>query len=290
MIITKEQKAVVYMFSATLLFSVVALCAKLVSHLGALEITFFRNAVGILFLLAFFNYAKTKRFNTKKLGLLLFRGFIGTVALIAFFYNVSAVSLADAMTFTKTEPLFSALLAFWLMKERLDKAKVAAIVIGFLGIAVIGYDRGASLAYANVVGLIAGFCSALAYTTIRHIRDDFDHRFVVLSFMSFGTILPLVLMSLSSLTGEGEIIRSFVAPKSHEIWILIAIGALSAAGQVLMTKAYFAAKAGVVSTVSYFSILFGVIFGLLIGDALPNLVVFGGMGLIIVSGILIAKK
>lgn len=290
MIITKEQKAVLYMLLATLLFSLVALCAKLVARLGPLEITFFRNAVGILFLLTFMQNAKPKRFNKEKLPLLMFRGFIGTVALIAFFYNVTEVSLADAMTFTKTEPLFSALLAFWLMSEKLDRLKIAAIAIGFTGIAVIGYDRGVSTAYANMVGIFAGFCAALAYTTIRRIRDDFDHSFVVLSFMIFGTILPMIFMSLSAFFGEGEIIRSFVMPHIDELWLLLAIGALSAAGQVLMTKAYFGAKAGIVSTVSYFSILFGVLFGTLAGDALPTGIVFAGMGLIVVSGILIARK
>lgn len=278
------------MFTATLLFAVVALIAKLISHLGALELTFFRNSVGILFLLMFFGYAKQKKFNAEKIWLLLFRGFIGTVALIAFFYNVSAVSLSDALTFAKAEPLFSAILAFWLMSEKLDFIKVSAILIGFFGIAVIGFDRGMHMAYANAVGVFAGFCSALAYTTIRRIRDDFDHRFVVLSFMGFGTILPLVLMSFSEFTGDGEIIMGFVAPKGGEIWMLLMIGLLSALGQVLMTKAYFYAKAGIVSTVSYFSIFFGVIFGLLAGDALPSLTVFAGMGLIVISGILIAKK
>jgi len=289
-IITKEQKAVLFMFTATLLSSVVALCAKLVSRLGALEITFFRNAVGIVFLLMFFNYAKPKKFNGQKLRLLLFRGFIGTVALIAFFYNVANATLSDALTFTKTEPLFSALLAFWLMSERLDRTKIAAIIIGFLGIAVIGIERGIHLAYANGVGLFAGFCAALAYTTIRRIRDDFDYKFVVLSFMLFGTVLPLILMAASGFLGEGEIIRGFVAPTPNELWALLAVGALSAVGQALMTKAYFFARAGIVSTVSYFSILFGVIFGVAAGDPLPTAFVFAGMGLIVVSGILIARK
>jgi drug/metabolite transporter (DMT)-like permease len=289
-IITKEQKAVLYMLTATLLFSVVAMCAKLVSRLGALEITFFRNFVGIVILAFVFRFAVRGKFEASKLHLLLFRGFIGTVALIAFFYNVSLVHLADAMTISKTEPLFSALLGFFLLQERLNAAKVAAIVIGFLGVLVIGFDKGVQMAYANLIGVFGGLCAALAYTTIRKLKDDFDHRFVVLSFMGFGTILPILLMSLSVLLGEGEIIRSFVMPSIDELPLLLLVGALSAAGQLLMTKAYFYARAGIVSTVSYFSILFGVVFGLLIGDAWPTLVGFLGMGLIVVSGILIARK
>jgi drug/metabolite transporter (DMT)-like permease len=289
MIITKEQKAILYMLSASLLFSVVAMLAKLVFELGAVEITFFRNLVGILFLLSFFKYGKPKKFDSSKLPLLLFRGFIGTVALIAFFYNVGAVSLADAMTLVKTEPLFSALLAFWLMSERLDKTKVAAIFIGFLGIFIIGAEKGISLAYPNLVGIFGGFCAALAYTSVRRLKDDFDHRFVVLSFMGFGTLLPLLIMLIGSIDDFG-FIKGFTIPSSKEFLFLALIGVFSAGGQVFMTKAYFYAKAGIVSTVGYSSMLFGVIFGIMAGDPYPSLIGFLGMGFIIASGFLITKK
>ncbi len=278
------------MVSASLLFSIVAMCAKLLSRLGSLEITFFRNAIGIFILLFIFRFTFARKFDTSKLHLLMFRGFIGTVALIAFFYNVTLVHLADAMTFAKTEPLFSAVIGFLLLSERLGAAKIAAIVIGFVGVLLIGFEKGVHLAYANLIGVFSGFCAALAYTTIRRIRDDFDHRFVVLSFMLFGTVLPLLLIAAAPVIGEGGIIKSFITPNKAEILPILFIGILSAFGQILMTKAYFYARAGVVSTASYSSILFGIVLGLLIGDAWPTTVAFLGMGLIIASGFLIAKR
>lgn len=285
MIITKEQRAIVYMLGASLLFSLVALLAKLVSRLGAMEITFFRNLIGIILLLSLFKYDKPKRFDSSKIWLLLFRGFIGTVALIAFFYNVGTVTLADAMTLVKTEPLFSALLAFWFMSERLSRIKVAAIFIGFFGVFIIGFDRGLSLAVANLVGIFGGFCAALAYISVRRLKDDFDHRFVVLSFMGFGVILPLIIMLVGHFFGF-----EFVIPNAKEFLFLLLIGIFSAAGQVYMTKAYFYAKAGIVSTVGYSSILFGIIFGVLAGDAYPSKIGFLGMAFIIASGYLITRK
>jgi len=279
-----------FMLAASLLFSGVAMLAKLVARLGAAEITFFRNAVGIVILLFIFKFSLPKKFDASKLHLLLFRGFIGTVALMAFFYNVSMVSLADAVTLSKTEPLFSAILGFALFSEKLDKTKIAALVIGFLGVFVIGFDKGVSMAYANIIGVFGGLCAALAYTTIRSLKDSFDHRFVVLSFMGFGTFLPLFIMWLAAFAGEGEIVRSFVAPTQKEFVYLALIGILSAVAQVLMTKAYFYAKAGVVSSVSYSTVLFGGIFGFLIGDSIPGVVGFLGMALIVASGFLIVRK
>lgn len=283
----QEKKAVVYMALASFLFSVVSALAKLVSHLGALEITFFRNAVGLVILAYLFSASPLKRFDVSKLHLLFFRGLIGTLALIAFFYNVSLVSLADAATLAKTEPLFSALLGFFIFKERLDRFKIAALLVGFCGVFIIGVDKGIQMAFANLVGILGGFGAALAYTTIRALKDSFDHRFVVLSFMGFGTVLPLFLSFCSPFFEGSDIIKSFIAPSPAEFVALAAIGVLSAIAQTLMTKAYFAAKAGIVSAVSYLSVLFGVIFGLLLGDNLPTFLGFLGMGFIIASGILI---
>jgi len=209
---------------------------------------------------------------------------------MAFFYNVSMVSLADAVTLSKTEPLFSAILGFAIFSEKLDKAKIAALVIGFLGVFVIGFDKGISMAYANIIGVFGGLCAALAYTTIRSLKDSFDHRFVVLSFMGFGTLLPLFIMWFASFAGEGEIVRSFATPTQKEFVYLALIGILSAVAQVLMTKAYFYAKAGVVSSVSYSTVLFGGIFGFLIGDSIPSAIGFFGMALIVAPGFLIARK
>jgi len=97
-------------------------------------------------------------------------------------------------------------------------------------------------------------------------------------------------MLSSVYVGEGEIMRSFTAPVDMEYASLLFIGVLSAFGQILMTKAYFYAKAGIVSTVSYSTVLFGVLLGLFIGEGWPTLFGFLGMGLIIASGFLIAKK
>jgi drug/metabolite transporter (DMT)-like permease len=55
-----------------------------------------------------------------------------------------------------------------------------------------------------------------------------------------------------------------------------------------MTKAYELTKAGIVGTISYTNIIFGLIIGVILGDALPNIWTFLGIILIISSGLLVA--
>lgn len=50
--------------------------------------------------------------------MLIFRGVAGFLALLMFFYNISQISLAEAMTFSKTSPIFTAIFAYIFVKEK----------------------------------------------------------------------------------------------------------------------------------------------------------------------------
>jgi drug/metabolite transporter (DMT)-like permease len=78
-------------------------------------------------------------------------------------------------------------------------------------------------------------------------------------------------------------------PRGND-WVWIALMGIAAAyGQIYMTRAYFYAKAGIVSTVSYSVVLFATFFGIMLGDVLPTPMVIAGGILIIVSGILLSR-
>ncbi len=68
------------------------------------------------------------------------------------------------------------------------------------------------------------------------------------------------------------------------------MGIAAAFGQIYMTRAYFYAKAGIVSAVSYSVVLFATIFGIILGDTLPTLTVLFGGAMIVLSGILLSRN
>ena len=57
-----------------------------------------------------------------------------------------------------------------------------------------------------------------------------------------------------------------------------------------MTKAYGESKAGIIGAVSYSVILFSVVIGVALGDELPSLLTFVGIGFIIFGGVMVAKS
>lgn len=288
--ITNTHRGILLMLAASFLFALTMLFAKLLSaHMGSIEVTFWRNAIGLLVIVVFIVRKPIHNIGGRPYTLI-FRGIIGTIALLTFFYTISATSLSNAIVYAKTEPIFTAILAFFLLKEKLKSHAVFAIIIGFAGVAILS---GFHIDYLHIMGLLTGFLSALAYTSVRSLKAYYDERSVVLSFMLFGVIIPLGLMIYAEFftsTLFAFILSPFVTPNGID-WIWIALmGAAAAFGQLYMTRAYFYAKAGLVSTISYSVVLFASLFGMALGDVLPTPMVIIGAVLIVASGILLSRN
>ncbi|WP_086303900.1 DMT family transporter [Campylobacter devanensis] len=282
-----------YMLIASLLFAGTGALSKILSsELSSIEIVFFRNIIG-LGLIIWMIYKRPLHQAGGKFWLLAFRGIIGTIGLYAFFYNIAHIDLATAFTFSKTSPIFTALLAAFIFKERLSYLGWFAIFIGFIGILfVIAPTLGVSK--DEYIGLLSGIGAALAYTSIRGLRKHYDTRAIVLSFMLCGSAMPLLSMIVGSFYYRPDLdflISPFIMP-SLTSWVMVILMGLLATGfQIYLTKAYAASKkAGVVAAVGYSDVIFSMIFGLILGDALPDAWAFLGIVMIIGAGILVARE
>ena len=281
-----------YMLFSSLLFAIMGVFAKLSSmSMSSIEVVFFRNVFGVLIIGA----AVLKR-PMKHVGgrgvLLFFRGFMGFIALLAFFYNIAHIPLGDAMTFSKTAPIFTAIFAWMFLNEKLSLKGWLAVLIGFIGIILITKPTGMGLSKTDWLGIFSGVGAALAYTSVRELRAYYDTRAIVLSFMLTGTLGPLLLMLLAPYVQNGELdflFAIFVMPQGI-VWLyIVAMGIFATLAQVYMTKAYAQSQAGIVGAVSYSNIVFSIFFGLLLGDLFPDVISIMGIALIILSGLLVAS-
>ena len=291
-IIKELNSGVKYMLIASFTFAIMGAFAKLASEsMSSLEVVFFRNIAGVI--LVGLAVMKTPLVNKGgKAWLLLFRGSMGFVALLAFFYNIAHIPLGDAMTYSKTAPIFTAIFAWLFLSERLTGLGWLAIFIGFIGILFITQPSGAGFSKYDMLGIFSGIGAALAYTSIRELRNYYDTRAIVLSFMGVGTVGPILLFIISPYIDMPQfdfILGEFVIPQGVVWFYLIAMGIFATISQLLMTKAYGETKAGIVGAVSYSNIVFAIVVGLLLGDALPSLVTSFGIFLIVFAGIMVAK-
>ncbi len=291
--ISSMDRGVLYMLFASFLFAIMGAFAKdLSTSMSSLEVVFFRNVFGVLLIGA--TLFKTPL--VQKGGrpfLLFFRGLMGFLALLAFFYNIAHISLADAMTFSKTSPIFTAFFAYLFLKEKMGIYGWIALFIGFAGIVLITQPEGILFKKTDLLGIFSGVGAALAYTSVRELRNYYDTRAIVLSFMSVGTAGPLLLLLLGPYVSMQEldfIFAEFTIPQGRAWISILGLGLFATMAQIYMTKAYGVTQAGIVGAASYSNIVFAIIIGLFMGDALPNITTSFGILAIFLAGLLVVKK
>lgn len=285
-------RGILYMLIASLSFAVMGGFAKVVSEvLPAVEVTFFRNVFGVVLIGYAIYKSPLKQIGGKPL-LLLFRGVMGFSALLAYFYIIAYIPLGEAVTYNKTSPIFVAIFAFLFLGERLPGSAVFAVLLGFVGILLIAQPEGGMFDKYDLLGIFSGLGAALAYTSIRELRQYYDTRAIVMSFMGVGTVAPLMLMLVTPYVNPPQeldfMFAAFVMPEGI-LWFYILMMGLSATfSQIWMTKAYEHTKAGIVGTISYSNIVFALVIGIALGDPIPDIWTFLGILLVITSGLIVA--
>lgn len=284
---------VLFMIISSFSFAIDGAFAKVLStNMDSIEVVFFRNGIGTLLVASTIFRVPIRQVGGKP-WLLLFRAFIGFMAMLAFFYNIAHIPLADAMTFSRTAPIFTAILAFVFLSERIGVKGWIAIFIGFIGIVFIMKPNGLALDKTDIFGLFSGLGAALAYTSVRELKKFYDTRTIVLAFVSLGTIVPMILMVMGEFYHVEMfdfMMGKFVMPHGIE-WVYIAfMGIFGAIGQVYMTKSFGAERAGIVGAAGYSIIFFALIIGVILGDPLPDFIGLLGILLVVISGIIVAKE
>jgi drug/metabolite transporter (DMT)-like permease len=291
MIKDARYKGIFYMLLAALGFSLMGGAAKaLKESFNAGQLVFYRNAVGLIFLLPGLFIKPPEQEGGKPLRLA-FRGMMGTLALYTLLYCILHIPLGTAMSYNLTSALFIAVFSYFLFNEYHGRRVGFAVVLGFAGMLLI-YKPVMHLPwYYHLAGLISGITSAIAYLTVNRLAKYYDPRVIVLSFLLSGFLVPLITMILHYTTGiqpDGLFIIDFKFPSGTEwLWILL-MGLAALFGQYFVTRSYGSDKAGIVSVFGYANIIYSVFIGMLLGDAFPGWMTWAGISFIIGSGVIIA--
>ncbi len=279
------------MLLAALGFSVMGGAAKaLKDSFNAGQLVFYRNAVGLVFLLPGL-FIKPPVQTGGRPFQLAFRGLMGTIALYTLLYCILHIPLGTAMSYNLTSALFIAIFSYFLFGEYHGNRVGLAVLLGFTGMLLI-YKPVMHLPwYYHLAGLISGITSAIAYLTVHRLTKFYDPRVIVLSFLLGGFFVPLITMIIHYTTGapvDGVFIVDFRLPYRME-WVWVSLMGLAALfGQYFVTRSYGSDKAGIVSVFGYANIIYSVFIGLMLGDAFPDWMSWAGIFCIIGSGLIIA--
>lgn len=291
----KVDSGVLFMLGSALISALNGALTKILSEdISALEIIFFRNLIGVFIILSTLKHTAPK-FIGGNIYLLFIRGLFGFMAMILFFYTITVIPLGEAITLNKTSPFFVTLLAYFLLHEHMSKRTLFALLIGFFGVILITKPFGMSFSYVHFLGILGGFFAAAAYITIKKIKDMYESRVIMLSFVGMGTFLPALLFLIAPFikvpASLDFLFPEFIMPQSLDVWLFIVVMAIiSTLSQWLLTKAYSAKNLSVIGVVSYTNIPFAIGFGYMLGDNFPDMLTIMGIIFIIFGGILVSRK
>jgi drug/metabolite transporter (DMT)-like permease len=290
--LSTAQRGVLLMLGASFFFALMSAISKWLSQdFHIVQLVFFRNIIGVLFIGSSVLQRPMQQ-KGGRLGLLIFRGVIGTLSLYLLFYAIQNLGLGRASTYQYTYPIFLAFLSWLFLGEKLSTTEWIAILLGFAGILFV-FRPDLSMSLRNhAIGLGNALLTAVAYLAIRQLGQVYDTRAIVLSFMLSGIILPVFSMLAGTYYPVKELdflIGTFKWPLRWEHWVgFLALGITAMIGQIMMTQSFTFDKAGRVAAVGYSNILFALLFGFLMGESIPTTATFLGMVLIIGGGLLVS--
>lgn len=272
-----------YMVLASLAFALMLVFIKLSGQkfgMNTYEITFWRVAFSLL-VLGGFSWAKGREFRTKYPKAHFWRSLAGSVALLINFYVVLHLPLATASTLQNTSAIFLGLLSIILLKQKPSTIAWISLILGFIGVVILLKPTTGGDTFVMLLGLISGAISGYAYLQVRQLSLLGEPAWrIVFYFSLLCTVISGVLAWWFG----------FRAISLDSMPYIIGLGISALLGQLLLTYAYQVGQKFVVATLSYMTVVFSLIFGVVFFEESLDVLTLLGIGIIVASGILSGKK
>jgi drug/metabolite transporter (DMT)-like permease len=275
------KNGVILSILSSLVFSVMNALVKAVSlTIPAAEVVFFRSVIGTAIIYFMMRRSKVA-FSKKGVPMLLVRGLLGSMYLLAYFYTISKIPLADASILAHLSTIFVVILSAVFLKEKVSKRTFYILPLVFLGaILLIKPFNYSSYSIYALVGILSALFAAGAATSIRYLSKLHHPYEIIFYFLATGTIISIPLMW-----------NSFVIPTPLEFFYLACIGVVSLLGQIFLTKAFTHENIVVVEVTRYIGIVFNAMWGFLFWTEVPDVyTVIGGLFIITACILLSLKK
>jgi len=265
-----------WMIAASFLFACMGVCVKLAAEThSAVEITFWRSFISLLLMYGLVRLRGVS-LRTPHWRWQVTRGLVGFVALFSYFYAITLLPLATAVTLNYTSAIFLALylvLAGWRMRTGM----LGALAVGLAGVVLLLRPTlQADQLFGGLVGLGSGVLAGMAYFSVRELgaRGEPETR-TVFYFALVSTLCSVVWLAFSEIH----------AVDRDSGLILFGVAGFATLAQLAMTRAYSRGKTLMSASLAYSTVIFSSLAGALFwGEVLPASA-WAAIGLIVLSGI-----
>jgi len=244
-------RAAALMLASTLSFGLMVVAIRLASaHLSTVEIAFFRNLFGLLFLLPMLLRPGQPLPRTAQLPRYLLRTAIGLVSMLAGFWAIGHLPLSQAIALSYSTPLFVTLAAAFWLGENVRLRRWMAVLCGFAGVLIILRPGAATFSAGTLIALLAAVTSALVAIQIKQLaRVDAANTVV---FYTYAFWVPMSLLPA---------LFAWTWPHGIDWLWLLATGLFGTLGQLLWTRALRIGEVSALTPISFTQLPLVTVFG-----------------------------
>lgn len=196
------------------------------------------------------------------------RSFLLLGSTVANFVALHYLQLAETSTINFLTPMAVALLAGPILGERVGGARIAAIVMGFVGVVVATRPGSAAFQPVVLVSIAGVFCNAGYAIATRMVsaHDSSATTLVWTQFAGMAALTPLLPWI-------------WVTPADAKVWLLLAtMGLFAVIGHALLIEAHQRAPAAALTPFNYTQLIWMTVSGMVVfGDRPPFATLIGAV-------------
>ena len=267
--------------SAWLILPIMDAIAKYLSYsLPILQITWFRFFFSAVITGIFIYLFSRKSFvRSKNIKSQVLRGILLLTSSLLFFYAISVISLAKALTLAFICPLIVTALSPYFLKERVGRRRWTAVIVGFIGVLLVIRPGIVEFNWASLASLGTGLCYAIYLIVTRSLKDT-DNGLLTLLFTSIvGTVVLSVYLPFV-----------WVNPSLNQLLLAVNMGFIAALAHGLIIISYNFSDASKLAPLGYFEIIPNIIIGYIWFSDFPDKYTLLGLLVIILSGIYVFRR
>jgi drug/metabolite transporter (DMT)-like permease len=254
------------------------ICVKWLDYYPVGQVLFLRFFIG--FVPIYFIIPKDKIFTfykTSRPGLHAFRAVTGALAIIALFYGLRELPLADVVSLTFGGPIFVTVASIFFLSEKVGIKRWSAVLLGFTGMILIVQPAFVNLNYYYITPIIFCIFFACVAISVRSLSKTEENYTIAFYFTSLCTII-----GLSSI-----FFVEWIMPTKIDFLIFVILGICGSMGNLLLTQSYRLSEASLVTPIKYLILVFAIFFGITIWGEVPKMLTLLGALLVILSSLII---
>ena len=243
------------------------------------EIAFFRLVFGLLPLVPWFIKLGWAPLKTKRPGMIIFRGVLNLVCMLAFFMALAITPLAEVTVLVFTAPIFATMLAVFVFGEKVGLRRWVAIGFGFLGAVVVLRPGFETVSLGSALALFAAVIWGGCLIIIKSLGKTE-------SSLTITTYMSLVMAPLSLVPA----LFVWQWPTMEQFLWLAAIGIFGGFGQMAMAEALRIGETHVVLPMDFTRLIWISLIAYVAFAEVPGLFTWIGGGIIFAATAFIAWR